>query len=294
MQNESFSYGNVDIFALFDYPIKRTYQRGYSMSETAEMKERSSVLELSFQMGKVLLENGAEISRVQETMERVAKAYHAEEFNVYVLTNAIFANGRENGVEKRTELKHVPSTSIHFGRICAVNQLSREIVEGKHTVEEAFDLLDHAREIPYSPLPLAIFACALGSAAFSFLFGGSGWDSLAAFLCGLALEPFLYWTGKRKLSKFLTNLSASALVTLLGVVFMLLGVGQNLDKIIIGSIIRLVPGVALTTSIRDFFNGDYLSGAIRMIDAFLVGGCIAVGVGVVVRLAAPLLGGVLP
>lgn len=263
------------------------------MSEISETGNISSVLELSFQMGEVLLENGAEISRVQETMERVAKAFQAEEFNVYVLTNAIFANGRENGVEKRTELKHVPSTSIHFGRICAVNQLSREIAEGKHTVEEASARLQQIRNIPYSRLPLAIFACAVGSAAFSYLFGGSGWDALTAFLCGLVLELFLYWTGKRKLSKFLTNLSASALVTFCGAILLLLGLGQNLDKIIIGSIIRLVPGVALTTSIRDFFNGDYLSGAIRMIDAFLVGGCIAVGVGVVVRLMSPLLGGAL-
>ncbi len=245
-------------------------------------------------MGRVLLENGAEISRVQETMERVAKAYQAEEFNVYVLTNAIFVSGTENGRTRRMELKHVPSTSIHFGRICAVNQLSREIAQHRHTVREAFAILDSIREIPYSSLPLAVMACAAGSAAFSYLFGGSGWDALTAFFCGLLLEPFLYWAGKRKLSKFLTNLSASALVTLCGAGLLMLGLGQNLDKIIIGSIIRLVPGVALTTSIRDFFNGDYLSGAIRMLDAFLVGGCIAVGVGVVVRLLSPVLGGVLP
>ncbi len=263
------------------------------MSEITEKAEPGGVLELSFQMGRVLLENGAEISRVQETMERVAKAFQAEEFNVYVLTNAIFVNGTENGVEKRTELKHIPSTSIHFGRICAVNQLSREIAAGKHTVEDAFRILESIRDIPYSSLPLSILACAIGSAAFSYLFGGSGWDALAAFFCGLLLEPFLYWTGKRKLSKFLTNLSASALVTFFSAGLLLLGLGQNLDKIIIGSIIRLVPGVALTTSIRDFFNGDYLSGTIRMIDAFLIGGCIAVGVGVVVRLTSPLLGGAL-
>ena len=71
----------------------------------------------------------------------------------------------------------------------------------------------------------------------------------------------------------------------------LCGLGNNIDKVIIGSIIRLVPGVALTTSIRDFFNGDYLSGTIRMIDAVLVGGCIAVGVGVVIRLMSIITGG---
>ena len=54
-----------------------------------------------------------------------------------------------------------------------------------------------------------------------------------------------------------------------------------------------LAGVALTTSIRDFFHGDYLSGAIRMLDAFLVGGCIAMGVGVVVKLLSLLTGGAL-
>ena len=73
-----------------------------------------------------------------------------------------------------------------------------------------------------------------------------------------------------------------------------LGLGHDLDKIIIGSIIRLVPGIALTTSIRDFLGGDYLSGTIRMIDAFLIGGCIAIGVGAIVMLYMNLAGGVMP
>lgn len=250
-----------------------------------------SVLELSFEMGKALLENGAEISRVQETMERVAKALHAEEFSVYVLSNAIFASGREGGVEKRTELSHVPNTTIHFGRICAVNQLSREIAAGRCGLEEACERIEKIRRIPRSCFPAMLLACAVGSAAFSYLFGGSWRDALAAFICGLALEPYLYLADRHRLSKFLTNLSASALVTAIALLLTeLVPVGHDLDKVIIGSIIRLVPGVALTTSIRDFFNGDYLSGTIRMIDAILVGGCIAVGVGVVLRVFSPIFG----
>ncbi len=245
--------------------------------------DHASALELSFAMGETLLRNGAEISRVQETMERVARSYQVPEFDVYVLTNAIFANGVENGVRHTTQLKHIPSTTIHFGRISAVNQLSREIAEGKHTVEEAFAILEEAKNLSPSRLPLTLFACAVGSACFCYLFGGGLLDSIAAFFCGFLLEAFLFFCERQKLSKFLKNLLASVLAAFLAAFFLLLGLGNDLDKIIIGSIIRLVPGVSLTTSIRDFFNGDYLSGAIRMIDAVLVGGCIAVGVGVVVK-----------
>ena len=62
---------------------------------------------------------------------------------------------------------------------------------------------------------------------------------------------------------------------------------------IIGAIMPLVPGIALTTSIRDFFNGDYLSGTIHMIDALLTSFSIAVGVGAVMTIYRIVMGGAL-
>ena len=65
------------------------------------------------------------------------------------------------------------------------------------------------------------------------------------------------------------------------------------DKVIIGGIIPLVPGVALTTGIRDLFGGDYLSGGIRLMDALLTGMCIAIGVGAMIKIFQLLGGGTL-
>lgn len=243
-----------------------------------------SAAALSFQMGEALLRNGAEIFRVQETMERVAHAYGIEEYNVYVLSNAIFANAVENGERIETKLKFIRGSTIHFGRIAGINQLSREIERGSVPVSEACARLRQIVDIPYTH-PLALTAaCGVGSACFSYLFGGSVYDALAALLCGIVLQLFLNAIERRDVSKFINNLASSALVACCAVLLFSLGLGNSLDKIIIGSIIRLVPGVALTTSIRDFLNGDYLSGTIRMIDAFLIGGCIAIGVGAVVML----------
>ena len=96
-----------------------------------------SAAELSFRMGEALLRNGAEIFRVQETMERVAHAYGIDEYNVYVLSNAIFANAVENGRRVETKLKFIPGSTIHFGRIAGINQLSREIACGGVSISEA-------------------------------------------------------------------------------------------------------------------------------------------------------------
>lgn len=249
---------------------------------------------LSFKMGEALLRNGAEIFRVQETMERVARAYGIEEYDVYVLSNAIFANAVEDGERIESKLKFVPGSTVHLGRVDAINQLSREIAEGKYTVSAAFERLKEITTIPYTrPLSL-ILSCGVGSACFSYLFGGSVWDALAALFCGFVLQIFLNLLDRHNVSKFISNLASSALVAFCAVLLYSAGLGNDLDKIIIGSIIRLVPGIALTTSIRDFLGGDYLSGTIRMIDAFLIGGCIAIGVGVVVMLYMTLTGGVMP
>ena len=59
---------------------------------------------------------------------------------------------------------------------------------------------------------------------------------------------------------------------------------MDFNHIVIGSIIPLVPGVSLTTSVREFFNGDYVSGTIHLVDALLTAICIALGVGVAIFL----------
>ncbi len=251
------------------------------------MKEDGKkVLELTVSVGEILLKNGAEIFRVQETMERIARAYRTENFHVYVISNGLFASVDEDGRVHSTEVRHVPLSAPHLGRVAALNQLSREIEAGICPLEEAFARLEEVKHLPYSPPALQALACAVGSACFSFLFGGGLLDSAAALVSGFVLQLFLFAAGRYRLSKMVTNILASALVTLCGFLLLQAGLGRQMDKIIIGSIIPLVPGMALTTSIRDFFNGDYVSGAIRLIDALLIGACIALGVGAVLKMCS--------
>ena len=60
---------------------------------------------------------------------------------------------------------------------------------------------------------------------------------------------------------------------------------------IIGTILPLVPGIAFTNGIRDLADGDYISGAVRLLDAILVFVCVAIGVGVVFMLYHRVFGG---
>lgn len=122
-----------------------------------------------------------------------------------------------------------------------------------------------------------IFFCGLGSACFCYLFGGNWLDFVFAFVIGSLEQVLLFGLKKYKFTRIITNILASLFVTLLATASTLTGLSLLPDKIIIGAIMPLVPGIAFTTSIRDIYNGDYLSGTIHLLDALITAVCVAVG-----------------
>lgn len=248
------------------------------------MNDSKQVLELCVRVGQVLLRNGGEIFRVQETMERIAAAYGVESFNAYVLTNGVFASIDENGQTHSAEIRMVPLSPVHLGRVSAVNSLSREIAQGMHTIEEAFGRIEEISRIPPTSTLTQIISAGFGSGCFCFIFGGEPYDWIAATVAGAILWVFVLLAGKWNLSRIMTNILGSALVAVCCIfASMIAPDAGRIDRMVIGSIVPLLPGVPLTNSIRDFLNGDYLSGTIRLIDAVLIACCIAIGVGLVLK-----------
>lgn len=238
-------------------------------------------LDLIVGAGQTMLENGGEVFRAQQTMEIMARSLHVEKFHVYVLTNGIFATLGT----RAAKLQNVPVAGTHLGRVDAVNSLSRRIAAGQVTLDEAFAELRRIEAIPPVRMPLQVAACGFGAAFFALIFGGGWMDFACAFPAGVLLQLFLWQAETHNLNKIITRLLGAALVTAVGGIGVAMGIGQDLDKIIIGSIMPLTPGIALTMAIRDFFNSDYLSGTIRLMDALIIGLSIACGVGAVLTFA---------
>ncbi|MFA9462935.1 MAG: threonine/serine exporter ThrE family protein [Velocimicrobium sp.] len=242
------------------------------------MSESQKKLNLAILAGELLLKNGAEIFRVQQTVTLILETFEITDYNVYVVSNGIFTTVNENMEDSYSSVRHVPLGSVNLGKIAMVNQISREVCEKTCSMELAFKRLETcSRPEEYTP-KLLVAACGMGSACFCYLFGGKIFGCLFAFFMGLILQIFLNVAKERELSKFITSIIGSTIVTFLSALTVQLFPTIAFDSVVIGAIISLVPGVAFTTSIRDFFNGDYLSGGIHLIDALLTAICIAVGV----------------
>lgn len=248
----------------------------YSVQEPP-VKTRE-VMETALEAGHILLENGAEIFRVEETMDRICHHYGLESGNAFVLSNGIFVTAGDTREQVFAKVRHIPVSSAQLDKVVAVNQLSREIVQGKYTVQEAGEALKRIRNMQGKTRWARILASGLGSGAFCVLFGGNLQDAFSASAAGLLLYLFVLGMGER-LSKIVFNIAGSALVTLLCGFLGFVGVGVHMNFMIMGSIMPLIPGVPFVNAIRDMANGDYISGSVRMLDALLTFVCIAIGVG---------------
>lgn len=255
--------------------------------------EDEDVLELALAAGHILLESGAEIFRVEETMDRICRHYGVCSGNEFVLSNGIFVTAGSDREKFFAKVQHIPVSGTHLDKVAAINQLSREIEEGKYTVDEAFTELRRIQAAPGKRRRTQILASGIGSAAFCCLFGGGVQDTIAALIAGLILYTYILFFSSRHLSKIVANISGGALVTILCGLMYFAGLGSHPNFMVIGSIMPLIPGVPFTNAIREMADGDYISGSVRMLDALMAFFCIAIGVGFGVSVLTYLTGGAL-
>jgi uncharacterized membrane protein YjjP (DUF1212 family) len=248
------------------------------VAEPMTREENARVLALVMQAGRILLENGAEVFRVQETMTIMAESYGLQNFNAYVLTNALFASADGVGI---SAVRDVPRRTVHLGRVDAVNELSREAAAGGLSLDEAERRMDAAEKLPFPSARAQILSSALGSFCFAFLFGGGLPEGSIALAAGAILGWYLLKCEQVRISNLLRRITGAALITIVCLICSILVTGSNPSPAIIGTLMILTPGVAMTMGVRDFLRADYLSGTIRLIDALLIAGSIAAGTGMV-------------
>ncbi|MBR5101386.1 MAG: threonine/serine exporter family protein [Bacteroidales bacterium] len=245
-------------------------------SDPISVEDRhAQALAIASEAGHILLENGAEISRVEETMERIASHYGVDSTSFFVLSNGIFTTSSFN---KYANVEFIPFKGTQLDKVVAVNQLSRDIVAGKHTLESARQRLKEIRNMRPHPVWEQVLASALGSAGFCIVFGGGMLDCAASFVCGILLWLFVLYVTAPHMSKIVGNIVGGFFVTALCILFHRIGFGHSLPNMIIGAIIPLIPGVPFVNGVRDVANEDYIAGATRLLDALLVFFCIAAGV----------------
>lgn len=251
------------------------------------------VMDLVVDMSQLMIRNGAEIFRVEETIQHISKHYEVEDVNAFVMSNGIFISAKIDETRGYSKVKHIPLSSSHLGIVTALNDLSRNICFGKISLEEAKAELEEIKKIPATPRWFRTVAAGFGSAGFCYLLGATLVDTSITCIIAMIIFAFIIFCEKHQLSRVIQNTMGGAIACAICVcLYALVGDTMvfSLDKVIIGSILPMVPGLPFVNAVRDVANNDILSGLIKLTNALLVFVYVAIGVGVVLSLSTNIVG----
>ncbi|TZE82417.1 threonine/serine ThrE exporter family protein [Calorimonas adulescens] len=244
--------------------------------------ENERALNLAIMAAQILLKNGAETNRIETTADMILSSLGYISHTFVTPTTIIISIEDESG-KLETAIRRVHSRIIDLSKVDMVNSFSRDFCMGKISLDDGIEYLSEIDRKPrYRPLYRVLGGC-LGASMSMLIFGGTWADFLPTFVTVFITLSLLYNIERYEFSVFLTNLLGSIIISLFALSFTYLGFGQNLNKIIIGSIMPLVPGVAITNGARDFMSGDLISGTARTAEAVMNAAAIAVGVGVTLQ-----------
>lgn len=234
-------------------------------------------LSCAMSIGEQLLINGAEVSRVEDTIRRICMAYGALRVDVFSITSSIVTTMYGEGFGTCTQTRRVSGMSNDLNKLDELNELSRNICETRPEPERIAEALEKIQNGPRYSLGVQILIYALISGSFSLFFGGNLKDMGASAIIGVLLKFLETVLGRTPVNTLITALLCSVAGGFCANLLVLTGIGAHTDLISIGNIMLLIPGIAFTNALRDMFSGDTITGAIRFVESVLRSVIIALG-----------------
>lgn len=225
------------------------------------------------------MESGAETYRIEDTMIRMAASQKMMDCHCFITPTGIMFSPSD---ELATRFVRINNRRTDLEQVALVNAVSRKLVAGELTLQQAYEEMQRIDQNDYMfPLQLQVLAAAMASGCFLILLGG-GWADLPfAFLIGgtafYIVEMILEKTRVKFFAEFIGALAIGASASLV----IYAGLGQDLDTIIIGSVMPLVPGLLITNAVRDLMAGHFVSGLSKGAEAFLTAFAIGAGIALV-------------
>ena len=235
------------------------------------------IIEFACRAGKIILENGGEIYRVEQTMSYICMAYGIAECESYATPTVIILSVSNAGGETYSRMLRITSRVINLDKVAAVNSLSRSLTQHTMPITEAAAILDNINRVPSYPFFVIALASSVGAGAFTIVFGGG----LNDFLCGTALGALLrivvHKLKNMSAGDFVVNLIGGSFAAIGGTAAAYIGIVPDWWIVTLSTLMLLVPGLLFTNALRDIAAGDLVSGISRGMEAFSIVAALAFG-----------------
>lgn len=239
----------------------------------------SKVLDVCSGIGRLMLENGAETYRVEDTVYRVAVNYGMRGVSVFSVPTALIVTLQDQTGEEYTRLHRVSEQKSNLGIVAEANELSRKIAKTEISPNEVLAEIDRLNrsDSHYSTFE-EFLAAALICGFFAIIFQGTWQDLIAAAIAGSVGYMLYYFAEELTNIRFFSELIAAFVIGWLAFFLTSIGIGQDVNVVIVSSVMTLVPGKAITNGIRDLMASHYVAGVSVLADALLTASAIGIGV----------------
>lgn len=249
--------------------------------------DTQQIITCALDIGEQMLISGAEVSRVELAIRMICTAYGCRRADVFIITSSMILTVEGPDGVYATQTRRITDTATDLDKLHKLNALSRRICAETPCFQDVQAQLKDICKATAFPFWLQVLASGLIAFAFTLFFGGGWIDGLVASGLGMGLRVLVRLLQKAAANQIIVNVVASFCLSVGAILLVRHGIGQDVNKILIGNIMLLIPGIALTNSLRDLISGDIITGLLRFLDAVLVAAAIAAGY----ILAAQLLGG---
>lgn len=247
-----------------------------------ESSHIDNILDISVRAGTMILQNGGETYRCEESMLSIASSLGALESSAFVTPTVVMLSCQDGSGVSHTRITRVTERTINLGVIARINELSRRLVkQGKTSnLHQLGCLLDRIARAPVHHPFGVVLATGLSGFFFSLLFNGSPREALLSFVIGALLRTSLFAVIPLGLSGFVISAFGGLVVSLLSGLAVLVSLSPSTANISIAVLMSLVPGLAIVNSIRDIIAGDLVAGSARLLEAFIIAAGLSLGAGV--------------
>lgn len=235
------------------------------------------LLQAILDIAEEMLICGAEVERVEDSIERMCDAYGCTRTNAFIITSNIQVTFEDPDGNIITQIRRIVRNDVNFDRLDYLNDLSRYICATKPSLPDLMEKYEEVMNRKQLPVWVEYLGAVLASSGFAVFFGGNLADGLYAAALGMIITAVRRTLGKYEKNALALAFMSSVIAGGVAVLAIPLGINVHIDKVMIGGIMLLIPGIAMTNSIRDMLAGDIGTGLLRLANSLLLAVTIACG-----------------
>ena len=221
------------------------------------------------EIGGLLVSYACPSYRVEDVIRRVGEI-EGHPSQAFAIPTGLFVTVAATGREPIVRMTRVTDWGIDLDRLVLIDRVFNDVADDVLSIREARTQLAGIQKRPplYSPIEAVVATAVLSGAAAVFFRGG--WIEVGMGACLGGAVGLLAWAAPRRAgARFLVEFLGALVAALLVWAFTTLRPDVSREVLIPSAVISLFPGMTLTTGLAELARKNLVSGAARLMEAFV-------------------------